>query len=174
MIQLDEVFKIGKFVKPHGLKGEIALQFDNDVFDKTDCPYLVCMMNGILVPFFIKEYRFKGNDIALITFEDILTEKQARIFNNIEVYFPRKYFDPENQEIDFNLDYFIGFSVQDELKGKIGKIIDINESTINTLFLLEDTSGNEHIIPASDDFITEVDEKNKILYMNLPIGLIEE
>lgn len=173
MIHIDEVFKIGKFIKPHGLKGEIALEFDNDVFDKAECPYLVCMMDGILVPFFIKEYRFKGNDIVLITFEDISTEEQAKAFNGIEVYFPRKYFDAQNEEVDYTLDYFIGFTVNDESNGIIGKIIDINESTINVLFLLENEDGNELIIPASDDFVTEIDEKNKTLYMKLPVGLIE-
>ena len=173
MIHLKDVFKIGKFIKPHGLKGEIALEFDNDIFDKADCPYLVCLIDGIFVPFFIKEYRFKGNDIALITFEDVTTEQQAKMFNGLEVYFPRAYFDSENEEVEFSLDFFIGYTVCDKQEGEIGQIIEVNDSTINILFLLESKDGDEHIIPASDDFITKIDEENKILYMDLPIGLIE-
>lgn len=173
MIHPNDVFKIGKFIKPHGLKGEIALEFDNDIFDKADCPYLVCLVDGIYVPFFIKKYRFKGNDIALISFEDVTSEEQAKMFNGLEVYFPRAYFDSENEEVDFSLDFFIGFTVYDEQEGEIGRIIDINDSTINTLFLLENQNGEEHIIPASDDFITKIDEENKKIYMNLPTGLIE-
>lgn len=173
MIHIDEVFKIGKFIKPHGLKGEIALEYDNDVFDRCDCPYLVCMMDGILVPFFVKEYRFKKSDVALITFEDISTEEDAKIFNGVDVYFPRKYFDSENEEVDYSIDFFVGFNVHDQVRGHIGHIIEVNDSTINTLFLLEDNSGNEIIIPASDDLVTNVDETNKILYMNLPEGLLE-
>lgn len=52
MIKSDEVFKIGQFAKPHGIKGEITLMTDCDVFDDTDDPYIICDMDGILVPFF--------------------------------------------------------------------------------------------------------------------------
>ena len=78
MIKEDEVFKIGKFIKPHGIKGEISFAFDNDIFDKADCPYLICLIDGIYVPFFVKEYRFKGAETALITLEDITSDLQAK------------------------------------------------------------------------------------------------
>lgn len=51
MIKSEEVFKIGQFTKPHGIKGEITLVTDCDVFDDTDDPYIICDMDGILVPF---------------------------------------------------------------------------------------------------------------------------
>lgn len=173
MIREDEVLKIGKFIKPHGIKGEITLAFDNDIFDKVDCPYLICSINNILVPFFVKSYRFKGSDTALILFEDVNSETEAKRFNGLSVYFPRKYFD-ENEEVEFTLDYFIGFIIIDKELGGIGTITDIDESTINTLFLLKKKgSGDDIIIPASDDFITDIDSEKKILYMDLPSGLVE-
>ena len=78
MIKENEVFKIGKFIKPHGIKGEMNFSFENDVFDRVDCPYLICRIDNILVPFFIEEYRFKGKETALIKFEDIDNEEKAR------------------------------------------------------------------------------------------------
>ena len=54
MIKKEDVFKIGQFAKPHGIKGEIALVTNSDVFDDSDDPYIVCEMDGILVPFFIE------------------------------------------------------------------------------------------------------------------------
>ena len=33
MIRQEEVYKIGKIGKPHGVKGELTLFFDDDVFD---------------------------------------------------------------------------------------------------------------------------------------------
>ncbi len=88
MIKDNEVFKIGKLIKPHGIKGEISFAFENDVFDRVDCPYLVCRVDGIFVPFFIEEYRFKGSETALITFEDVDNEEKARRLSGLEVYFP--------------------------------------------------------------------------------------
>jgi len=173
MIREDEVFKIGKFTKPHGIKGEIAFAFDNDIFDRVDCPYLICKIDGILVPFFVKEYRFKGAETALITFEDITSDTMAKRFQGLDVYFPRKYFEEEDTDVDYTLDYFIGFSVVNDHKDTLGKIVDIDDKTINALFLLENEAGEEIIIPATDDFITEIDNQKKILYVNLPEGLIE-
>ena len=41
MIRQEEVFKIGKIGKPHGVKGEVAFRFSDDVFDRVDAEYLI-------------------------------------------------------------------------------------------------------------------------------------
>ena len=172
MIRQDEVFKIGKFIKPHGLKGEITLEFDNDIFDRSNSPYLVCDIDGILVPFFIKEYRFKGKESALITFEDVKSEDKAKIFKGRDVFYPKKYSDgSENDQV--YVEYFIDFELIDNQLGSIGTIIDVDDSTINTLFLVKGLDGQDIIVPASDEIITEIDEENKTIHVDLPIGLID-
>lgn len=172
MIKDSDVFKIGKLIKPHGIKGEVSFAFDNDVFDRVDCPYLICRIDGILVPFFIEEYRFKGSETALITFEDINSEIKAQRMSGLEVYFPRKYYEDENEDdIEYSWNFFIGFTVTDKIAGKLGTIEAIDDKTLNTLFLI--TNGEEElIIPATEDFIDKIDAKKKVLYLNLPEGLI--
>lgn len=174
MIKESDVFKIGKFLKPHGVRGEIAFAFDNDVFDRVDCPYLICRIDGIFTPFFIEEYRFKGKDTALITFDGVDSEVKANRFSGVDVYFPRKYYedDATEDEIEYSWNFFIGFTVIDKIKGQLGVIEDIDEKTINTLFLIQD-GDMEYIIPATEDFISQIDAKNKILYVELPEGLID-
>ena len=66
MIKKEDVFKIGQFAKPHGIKGEIALVTNSDVFDDSDDPYIICEMDGILVPFFIEEYRYETDTVILL------------------------------------------------------------------------------------------------------------
>lgn len=171
MIKEEDVFKIGKFVKPHGIKGEISFAFENNIFDKVDCPYIICLIDGIFVPFFIKEYRFKGSETALLLLEDVSSDIQAKKFSGLDVYFPRTHFN-ETNDTEYTLDYFIDFEVIDEQAGSLGKIIEVDDLTINTLFLLNTPDNEELIIPASDDFITNIDGDNKILYVKLPEGLI--
>ncbi len=89
MIKKDEVFKIGIFNKPHGVKGEISFTFTDDIFDRVECEYLVCLLDGIFVPFFIEEYRFRSDTTALVKLEGVDTSEKARMFTNVEVYFPR-------------------------------------------------------------------------------------
>ena len=85
MIKKEEVFKIGILNKPHGVKGEIGFTFTDDVFDRVDCDYLILLLDGILVPFFIEEYRFRSDNVALVKFEGIDTAERARRFSNVEL-----------------------------------------------------------------------------------------
>jgi len=172
MIKDSEVFKIGKLIKPHGIKGEISFAFTSDIFDKVDCPYLICRIEGILVPFFIEEYRFKGSETALIRFESIDNEEKAQRLSGTEVYFPYSYYEEEQEDIEYSWNFFIGYTVTDKIAGKLGTISEVDEKTINTLFLIENDES-EIIIPATEDFIEKIDSKTKTIYVNLPEGLID-
>ena len=69
MIKQEEVYKIGRIGKAHGVKGEVTFMFDDDVFDRVDADYLILEVDGILVPFFMEEYRFRTDSTANILFE---------------------------------------------------------------------------------------------------------
>ena len=172
MIRPEEVYRIGKFTRPHGVQGEMALSFTDDVFDRTDCPYLICSMDGILVPFFIEEYRFKSDNVALIKFERIDTNEAASIFTNKEVYFPKSYAE-EAEDGEYSWQYFIGFDTEDAVHGHLGTLVDVDESTVNTLFVVEQANGEEILIPAQETFIDDIDHEARLIKFNLPEGLLE-
>lgn len=174
MITFEEVYKIGKITKPHGLKGEVSINFDDDIFDRVDCPYLICDIDGILVPFFIEEYRFKTDSSALVKFIDIDSAEQAQQLTGGTIYFENKYIEEGNQD-EISLNYFVGFTIKDGDK-EIGKICDIDDNTENWLFVVEckkKQSTTEILIPAHEEFITDIDHQKKIITMNLPLGLID-
>lgn len=171
MIKQDEVYRIGIINKPHGVHGELLFTFDDDIFDQVDADYIVCLMDGILVPFFFESYRFRSDSTALIKLEGIDTEQQARRMTNVEVYFPKEHAEKlEDNELTWN--YFVGFLIKDINKGEIGKVTDVDDSTINTLFVV-DHKGNEVLIPAQEDFMVDMDRKKKVITMHLPEGLLE-
>lgn len=170
MINREELIKIGRFNKPHGIHGELSFTFTDDIFDRTGCPYLVCEMDGIFVPFFIEEYRFRNDTSVLIKLEDIASEEKARRFINKEVFFPKKYMDEEQGAAP--ADYFIGFRIVDTEYGDLGTVTGINDTTVNILFVV-DHQEKELLIPANEDLITELDEKSRIIRMNIPDGLLQ-
>ena len=49
MIKPQEVIKIGKVTKTHGVSGELSCTFINDIFGDEDAPYLVADIDGIFV-----------------------------------------------------------------------------------------------------------------------------
>ncbi len=171
MIRKEDVYRIGQLTKPHGIKGEVAFSFTDDIFDRTDeCDYLVCLMDGIMVPFFMEEYRFKNDTVALVKFEGVDTAEQARRFTNIEVYYPTRYAE-ESDELSWS--YFVGFRIEDERLGLLGEVEEIDESTINTLFVIRRPNGEELLIPAQEAFITDMDHKQRTITMSLPEGMVE-
>ena len=89
MISYDDVFRIGKIGKPHGVKGEVTMHIDDDVFDRTDADYVILSIDGTLVPFFFEEYRFRTDETVLVKFTDIDTTDEARRLTGCEVYFER-------------------------------------------------------------------------------------
>ena len=168
MIRQEEVYKIGKLGKAHGVKGEISFLFDDDVFDRTDADYLILDMDGILVPFFIEEYRFKTDDNALMKFEGIDTQERARELTGCEVYFPREMAEGDEEQLSWAA--IVGFELIDASTGKsAGRIASVDDATINILFELEDGK----LIPASEELITNVDTKKQQIFINLPEGILE-
>ena len=172
MIKREDLIKIGQFNKPHGIKGEISFTFTNDIFDESESEFLVCEIDGIFVPFVIESCRFKSNTVALIKFKSIENNKQAKLFTNSTVYFPKQYLKEEESPEIISWDYFIGYTLIDDILGNIGSIIEIDETTINRLFVVNRV-GEEVLIPASEDLITGVDEENKVIKMAIPEGLID-
>lgn len=171
MIKREEVFKIGQFNKPHGIHGELSFTFTNDLFDRVECDYFICLLDGIFVPFFIEEYRFRSDTTALVKLEDINSAEKARMFTNVEVYFPTKYLSEEVTDTDITWEFFEGFEVHDSHLGYLGKIAEVDQSTINVLFVVEREGGEQLLIPAQEELMVEVDAENRKIEMDLPEGL---
>ena len=172
MIRRDDVYKIGKLGKPHGVKGEITFAITDDVFDRVDADYLVLDIDGILVPFYLEEYRFKNDDNVLVKFEDIDTQELVRAYTGCEVYFPRHLSDSDEENMSWA--EIIGFQLVDAVSGRVvGTIDHVNDSTLNLLFEITSPEGEALLIPANNDLIEEVDIEKKMIRMAIPEGLLE-
>ncbi|MBR2292227.1 MAG: 16S rRNA processing protein RimM [Prevotella sp.] len=168
MIREEEVYKIGRLGKTHGVRGEISFLFDDDVFDRVDADYLVLQVDGIFIPFFMEEYRFKSDANAIVKFEDIDTQERARDLTGCDVFFPRALSDSDDDALTWA--EIIGFSLIDAATGKtIGQIASVDDSTLNILSELEDGT----LVPASEELITDVDKDNRTITIELPQGLLD-
>ena len=168
MIKQEEVYKIGRLGKAHGVKGEVSFQFDDDIFDRVDADYLVLDIDGILVPFFMEEYRFRSDAVCLVKFCDIDTQQRAQELTGCDVYFPRTLAE-EADEMP-SLSMLVGFEIVNNANGEtVGHIAAIDDSTANILFEMEDGM----LIPANDELITDIDAEQRLIRMNIPEGLLD-
>ena len=168
MIRQEEVYKIGRLGKAHGVKGEVSLQFDDDIFDRVDADYLVLDIDGILVPFFMEEYRFLSDSVCLVKFCDIDTQQRAQELTGCDVYFPRALADAADEQPSLSM--LVGFGIINAADGSpVGTIAAIDDTTQNVLFELEDGT----LIPASDELIENIDTERQQISMNIPEGLLD-
>lgn len=172
MIKEEEVYKIGRLGRPHGISGEVSFLFNDDVFDRVDADYVILEIDGILVPFFMEEYRFKGSETALMKFEDIDTQEQARQLTGCDVYFPRELSDSDEDNLSWA--EIAGYHLVDSHNNKVvGTIRSVDDTTINILFEITTDDGRDILIPASEDLIKEVDTQNKEIHVELPEGILD-
>jgi 16S rRNA processing protein RimM len=169
MIKKEDIFAIGQTAKPHGISGELSFSFTTDIFDQENCHFFIFEIDHIFVPFFIEEYRFKSNTTGFVKFEGIENEEKSRELSNLTIYLPKKYAEEIETEVtDFR--YFLGFEIMDKNTGSLGKITNIYDDTANILFELAE---KDLLIPASEEYITKINHKKRIIYMTVPEGLFD-
>lgn len=174
MISDKEIVEIGKFQKPHALKGELNAILDVDCdYAEDGFPFIVDI-DGLYVPFYVESIRPKGSESFLVKLKGVDSQDEARQFVNKIIYGLRNeiedYFGGEDLELPSD---FIGYKITDAILGDIGIIKDIDDSTANLLFIVEGETGSTIYIPIADEFIINIDDDIKMIETNLPDGLID-
>jgi 16S rRNA processing protein RimM len=168
----DQCQHIGRFIKTHGVNGELLLKSDielPDAFFETELIFI--NIDDGLVPFFISEngIREKNFESFIIKLDDIQKESLAHELIGCDVYLSERL-----HNMDDELDYFsfIGFTITDLKYGEIGIIDEIIEYPGHSLFqVMKDKK--EILIPITEDFITNIDVENKRIEIETPEGLFD-
>lgn len=177
MIEQKDITAIGKFQKTHALKGELNVILDVDSSFLSDGNAVIVELDGIFVPFYASGIRPKGNTSYLVKLNGIDSEEEARRFVNKIIYALKSELAPflEVEEEDIaDEDELIGYEIIDyDSNNVIGEIESIDSSTSNLLFIVASPSGATVYIPAAEEFVVEINDEEKKIYMRLPEGLID-
>lgn len=175
MIRHEEVFRIGYITRHRGLRGEVEMSFTDDCFDTGTAEYLVLDIDGILVPFFWEEYRFKNNDTAILKFEGIDNEEKARPLAGCAVFYPKKHLAAQEGADSATLSSYkalTGFHIFDAEGQPLGTVAAVDDSSQNILLTLLRPNGSEAIIPFHNDFLLNFSLNERTLTLNLPDGVL--
>ncbi|HLO59419.1 MAG TPA: hypothetical protein VK179_11805 [Bacteroidales bacterium] len=172
MISKDKCRLIGTLVKPHGTRGSLLLRLkDIQAQDLLKKESLFVDIDGLMVPFFLNEFRPHSTESAIITIDGIPSEDRAKFLVQRDVYVRsdqiRRKRKPVSELPDLN-----GYKVNDEEKGFIGIAGEIEDISNNPL--LNVTSGDKnYLIPLHQDIILEINDENRIIRIKAPEGLFE-
>lgn len=166
---MKNCLSVGRITGLFGNNGELTLRlYDNPTELNIKEPLFV-EIDTLAVPLFVRSFKRKGQNGAVVTFDDIDTIRRAEELIGMELY-ARAEDAPTEDDGELYIEDLGGFAfVAGDVKGTIKHYI---ESELNPLFLVT-IAGVEHFIPAVEDFIDFVDENKRIVVFNLPEGLLE-
>jgi 16S rRNA processing protein RimM len=173
MQQAADLLLFGLVLKTHGIEGQLVLKlfFLPDEELEKDEPVFV-EIDGIPVPFFIREFRVISDDSAIMQLDGIASSGEASEFVNCRVFADRKRIQPGEEPQETGYEELKGFRVIDEEHGDSGTLREIVEYTENIIMVV-DFENREILIPFHDSIIRDIDYKKRIIKILAPEGLFD-
>lgn len=168
----EDAFELGHFSRKHGYKGQLVAVFDTDRPEAyTELESVFVERHGELIPFFIEEISRNSKGHFILSLEDIEPDEAEELVGR-EIWLPLSFLPPLAGK-SFYYHEVIGFSVYDDSNQLIGTLKQMLDGAGQSLFQIEGEKGESILVPAVDDFIMELNRKEKILRLSLPPGLLE-
>ncbi len=168
---MNEYFKIGKLAASHGLNGTLVLQ--HSLGKKTSLKGLQAIFLETspdnFLPYFIQSSSIKNDEQTYLKLEGIDTKETARKLTPKEVWLAEtdfKKFAAKAAPIAL-----LGFTVMND-EENIGEVIEVIEQPHQVLCSIM-YKGKEAYVPVHAETLIKIDNKNKIIYLDLPDGLLE-
>lgn len=159
---------VGRIGRLFGTDGGVMISLYTTFPDdfKIEEPLFVTI-DGLAVPIFCSSFERRGQSGAVATFDDIDTARRAEDFLvGNEIFIEEE----DDNDDEFYMEDLIGFTA---VVGKRrGEISDYYDSEANPLFEIT-LDGEEHLIPAAEEFIAHIDFERQTIKFVLPEGLLE-
>lgn len=165
------MIKLGKIVAVHGLQGAVVLKHniqETDWLNKDDVLHIELQRDS-LIPHFVEQVKGAKAGECIVMLDDLNDADKAKRLIGKNVYADEEML--RNTNVDSPLLY-VGFNLVDKSKGSLGEITNVMQAGPQWIAQIM-VEGKEVLIPLADDFILDVNMKNKFIRMDLPDGLLE-
>ena len=153
---MENLLKVGVITTTHGIRGEVK------VFPTTDADRFLDLEYVLLDT---------GREKRKLEIENVKYFKNLVMYKKRELWVPRE----EAQELDEDEYYIadlIGMDVVLEDGSKFGTLKDVMETGANDVYVVEDTKGEEILLPAIKECILDVEVEKNVMTIHLMKGLI--
>ncbi|MGM0377529.1 MAG: ribosome maturation factor RimM [Bacteroidota bacterium] len=172
MLNKKDFIPAGSIAKPHGVSGEIAIRINPDISVREEGPgFIFVDIEQGLVPFRVGSFRYKSENVILVSLPLFSEEEKIKALVNHSVYLSPEDVGQDSSEAT-NLNAFTGYRVKDTKEGIIGEISGIQDISNNPLFIVEGPNG-EILIPVAEELVVGIDDKARIVEMEIPDGLLD-
>jgi 16S rRNA processing protein RimM len=154
--------------KTFGAHGELIIKLWTTAPEEinTTEPVFV-VFDGLPVPFYFKSFEARGNNRALVVFDDMESQKLAEELVGKKLLLPDNHKQPDTGEEEA----LTGFSVTDKQHGLLGIVTGYMDIPGNPCLQVEH-KGKELIIPFNEAIVLCINRKKRTLETALPEGLL--
>ena len=160
MSQTADMFLLGKTLKPHGLKGDVAVKLDVDIpqhYAGLDMVWV--RRQGALVPYALSSVSVRPK-VTVVHFEGVDDVDAAAAMSGHELLLPTAAL-PKLTGLQFYYHEVIGFSLEDVTRGDLGTIENVLDLPGNPLF------------PMTDAVLKAVNREARTVTLDLPEGMYD-
>ncbi len=149
------MYRVGKIVNTHGIKGEVKVMStsDFDRFKKGNTLYYYNKKEKVNLK--IKSVRMQ-NEIFLIKFEGFNSLTEVEDLKGLELFTSDR---PELEEDEYIKEDLIGLSVYSTEGELIGKVIDLRFLPSQELLVVKGEGKKEILIPLIAEFVVSINDK---------------
>ena len=168
-MDVRDFVEVGRVVKTHGVSGELIIELDNPSILEDSNEPVVLEIEGLRVPFFIKQAQAVSAQRARVQFDCTHTEQRAKTLVGCKVFVNPDVFDDMDDEYA-SPSAIVGFTVVDKRHGELGKVQSVENLDVNPIMVVGD---KQTLIPFHPEFITKIDFRKRLVRVSLPDGLLE-
>ncbi len=161
---------IGKFRRPHGIRGEIRMTVLTD-FPELISPGQVIYAGERYSSYTVREIRWHGGDM-LVSLKELPDRTAVEIFRNVMVYMKSEDM-PELPEGDYFIHQLVGMEVITDQGEKLGILKEILITGANDVYLVESPEGKELLLPAIEDVVLDINQDNGQILVHIIPGLLD-
>jgi len=161
------LYHVGKISKTHGYSGTVVVVSDNQFGTNIEnIKEVFLLIEGILTPFFVEEFRLLTNTSAHMRLEFVDSEQNASELVGRDVHATIA---SQKPKVEAERMQYIGYAVHDAKHGKVGDIVDVKDYNGNVVMQIMD-GKKETLISQYAGLITKICDNSKTMYIDAPDG----
>jgi 16S rRNA processing protein RimM len=162
----NQYFMVGRIARAHGVDGTVLIipeLYAPGVFDGIN---IVWLRNeqGDLIPARIESIRVQEKDERLsffVKFDHVADKNQADRLKGRFVYVPRE--EAKHLFEEDSGDALASYHIIDENGDEMGVVDEVIDNPAHPILVVK-TGQGEQLIPLVDEYVTEVDKENELIY----------
>ncbi len=163
---------VGRFGRPHGIKGELRLQ------SFTQAPLAIAeygpLSSGDGTRAFTLEWVRPQGEMLVVRVKGVASREAAEALTNLELYVPRARLPLADGEDEFLAADLVGCTVADPSGAVLGTVSDVANYGAGDLLDIRCPDGRSVLLPFTKAFTPQIDLKARRIVADPPGGLFDD